>query len=100
MARAHTFQKAEAPISLQDPFAKGGVRQQRRDRAGAAAAVAEVLELHVAVVDACEERQRFGVARHSGVGIRGEGAKLANFANFRRARSRLYQNEILQENMR
>ena len=45
--------------------------------------------------------------RESGVsaGVRGLGlAKLAkfgeNFANFWRARSRLYQNEILQENMR
>ena len=36
-----------------------------------------------------------------GDAFRGLGlAKLANFANFWRARSRLYQNEILQENMR
>ena len=34
------------------------------------------------------------------IGSRGSIGKLAIFANFWRARSRLYQNEILQENMR
>ena len=41
-------------------------------------------------------RQERAVRRYKGLGL----AKLGKLANFWRARSRLYQNEILQENMR
>ena len=85
---AATLTQALAPLSERSEPAPGTMKSQRGGRGGRGGA-SRVPEGNLA----CCKISNFGSCKISNF-------FLQNFANFWRARSRLYQNEILQENMR